>query len=626
MVLSCEEPELNDPVQAMDDLSMKIAKAGPNPFTAENMKKAIDNLVERKKLSSGKTLTEVPSTTHNYVRFAPQNEDQLITLHNWGYDLYDVPLDMDITTSGEYYQDPSLPPDAITYQYTLVPSNYSLPSSVPYSILYQVFLFDEYAGDEQDPEYDPWAPDPGNGVCYDEFGAAYLCGTDPRAYLRTSVAPQKPEDLYRKATTELIKAGINLKELYNEAMSLVGLKDEMIPVDSPNGKTKAVNPYGYVRVEDNSIGSYVPVKNVTVKARRWFKLAQTQTDANGYFYINKSYRSKANIVLKFRNNDITIRGISGLLKFWEYAQALEKECGLYSESGLMNMNIQLAFHSNADTYGALQWAAAHGMNTHYESKQYVQANNIAGSFPPMNIWISSAVTQAASAPMLRSIAGTSAINQAINYLLPSLASNIKKLVENWLPDVTLRLQGSGTTTRNADRINNIFFHEFAHGLHYNKVGNNYWASYIAYIVTNGGYGSKTTSGSGRVAVGESWGFFVGSTFNRTKYAMHSTISEKELNFLERQRNDNNNAYVDFNPTLGYSRGWIPWGMLHDLMDIGEPSITLIDDQVSNYSVGGIFRGFHSGSDNVYSLKDAILVNNSNSQAVQVNTLSASYGW
>jgi hypothetical protein len=585
-------------------------------------------VVERHKTETGKSsvcLSCFPSTTHNYVRFAPQNEDQLILLHNLGYDLYDVPLDADITNSGEYYQDPSLPSSAITYQYSLIPANYTLPTSVPHSILYQVFLFDETAGDEADADYDPWAPDPGDGYCYDEYGQAYICGSEPRIYLRKATAGL-PEDLYRKTTIELLNAGINLKELYNEAMKLVGLTDEIIPVENTNGRTQSVNPSGYVKVLDNATGVYVPVKNVTVKARRWFKLDKVLTDANGYFLIGKSYRSKANIVLKFRNDDITIRGISGLLKFWEYAQALEKECGLYSENALINMNINLAYNSNADTYGALQWAAAHCMNTHYESKQFAQTNAIDGAYPAMNIWISSAVTQAAAAPMLRSIAGTSAVNNTITYLLPGIAPAVKKLVENWLPDVTMRLQGTGTTTRTADRLNHVFFHEFAHGMHYNKVGNNYWASYIAYIVTNNGYGNKTTIGSGRVAVGESWGNFIGGTFNRSKYTSIPLIFNRERDFLENQKRNDNVSLRLVTGTTNLYEGWIPWGMLHDLTDSGEPSSTLINDQVNGYTISGIFKGFHSGSDNVTNLKNAILVNNANSQSTQVNTLVSSYGW
>lgn len=595
---------------------------GLNPYSAENMKLALSNVAAKVASKNGRTLADIPSTTHNYVRFAPQNEDQLITLHNWGYDLYDIPLDQEILNSDEYYQDPSLPASAITYQYTLVPSNYSLPTSVPYTILYQVFLFDENAGDGQDPDWDPWVPVPIRGYCYDENGSPYVCNTNPRIYLRERSGG--PEDLYRKVSKQLVDAGINLKELYNEGMKISGHPEEMLDLTSSSGRTQSVNPNGYIKVIDNSIGNVaVPVKNVTVKTRRWFKLANTVTDANGYFNINKAYKSKANIVLKFRNDDITVRGISGALKLWEYAQALEKECGLYTNGALQGVNITLAYNSNADTYGALQWAAAHCMNTHYESKQYVQANSIVGAYPSMNIWISSAVTQSASAPMLRSIANTSAINNALTYLLPGVTPAVKKLLENWLPDVTMRLQGAGSTTRNADVLNGTFFHEFAHGLHYDKVGNNYWASYIAYIVLNGGYGTKTTSGSGRVAVGESWGNFIGFTFNRTKYTASAAIRDRELRALENQRRDDT---VPFTFDGTNSRGWIPAGFLHDCTDVGEPTSTLINDQVSGYTISGIFRGFHSGSTTVQELKNAILVNNSNLQSSQVNTLATSYGW
>ncbi|MBL7873883.1 MAG: hypothetical protein JNM78_19875 [Cyclobacteriaceae bacterium] len=625
ILFACQEPV--DKVQPLEeDFKTELGAIGQNPFSSDNMKAALESVLKKTSSVNGRTLADLPSTTHNYVRFAPQNEDQLITLHNYGYDLYDVPLDQDITNQGEFYQDPSLPPTAITYQYTLVPSNYSLPTTVPYTVLYQVFLFDETAGDQQDPDWDPWAPDPGGGgggYCYDEYGQAYICGSEPRIYLR--VRSTGPEDLYKKVTLQLIAAGVNLKELYNEAMKLSGHPEETIPDESSSGRTQSVNPYGYVRVTDNSTGNnLVPVKNVTVKTRRWFKLATTQTDASGYFYINKAYRQKANIVIKFRNDDITIRGISGALKFWEYAQALEKEAGLFSQAGLQGVNINLTYNSNADTYGALQWAAAHCINTLYEAKQYVWSNGIVGSYPYMNVWISSAVTQAASAPMLRSIAGTSAVNNTITYLLPGIAPAVKKLVENWLPDVTMRLQGAGSTTRNADRLSNTFYHEFAHGMHYDKVGNNYWASYIAYIVLNGGYGNKTTSGSGRVAVGESWGNFIGGTFNRTKYSSNQAIFNFERDFLENQKRSDTYSIRQVSSTL--YEGWIPWGMLHDLTDTGEPTTTLINDQVNGYTLAGIFRGFHSGSTTVQELKNAILVNNSNLQSTQVNTLVTSYGY
>jgi len=625
--ISCNppvEPTLEEPQSFITELG------GPevNPFSLDNMKIALENVLARQS-KSGKVSVVLPSTTHNYVRFAPQDTEQLVLLHNLGYDLYDIPLDQEITTQGEFYQDPSLPSTAITYQYSLVPANYALPTTVPYSILYQVFLFDENAGDEQDPEWDPWTPDPGDGYCYDEYNQAYICGTNPRIYLREKLVPT--ETLYAKATKELLKAGINLKELYNEAMRISGHEDEQIEDGISSGrtnKTMGVTPSGVVRVVDNSAGNIlIPVKNVTVKTRRWFKLGFAQTNASGFFTINKSYRSKAHIILKFRNDNITIRGISGALKIWEYAQALEKEVGLFSEAQLQNVTINLGFSTNADSYAGLQWAAAHCVNTHFDMKQFCRNNSLPGPYNSMNIWISSAVTSAAAAPMLRAVANTSVASNAITYLLPGVGPAVKTIVQNWLPDVTLRLQNISGTTRNATDLTGTFFHEFAHSQHYDKVGNNYWAAEIAYIVVNNGYGDKTTPGSGRVAVVESWGNLIGGTFNRTRYSSIPAIANFERDFLENQRRSDTQSIRNISSGgITIFEGWIPWGMLHDLTDTGEPTLTSINDQVNGYNLNGIFKGFHSGSDNVQTLRAAILANNNNNQATQVNALVSSYGW
>jgi hypothetical protein len=142
-------------------------------------------------------------------------------------------------------------------------------------------------------------------------------------------------------------------------------------------------------------------------------------------------------------------------------------------------------------------------------------------------------------------------------------------------------------------------------------------------VVNGGYGSKTTSGSGRVAVGEALGNFIGSTFNRLKYLSVSAVRDAETNFLEFQmRNDNIPVFFDG----AISQGWIPWGMLHDMTDTSEPSVTLISDQVSGFSISGVFSGFTQTSETVPDLRDAILSNNGQSQSVQVHNLTTSYGW
>lgn len=571
-----------------------------------------------------------PSTTHNYVRFEPQNLDQIMLIHDLGYELEDVPLDQDFEYSGDYYHHPGLP-DSLNYFYTLIPANYSIVQAVPHSILGQVVLFDEDAGDEQDPEEDPWIPDPdpGDPYCYDEWGQPYVCRTDPRIYLRKKAGEGLPEDLVKKTTKYILDSGVDLEELYNEAMKLAGLEDEVTD-SNPNGRAQSVRyyPSGQISVNDNSTNQIVPVKNVLVKARRFFKMKTVYTNNTGYFYINKGFRKKATVLVKFKNDWAKVRGINGALKLSQYVTPVKKKLGTFEKSAMATINHTFAYSSNANSMAAMQFAAAHCLNTLAEMREYCSANGLLGFAPgtesKINIWISSVHTQGASAPMLRAIANTSLVSNAINYLLPGLASAAKRIIQNYLPDVTLRLQDTSGNTRNAANLSGTFFHEFAHSLHYHKVGNNYWVSLIAAIVGNGGYGSKTSSNSGHVAVAESWGFFIGPTFNRTKYINNPAIRDGEHFFLEFQRRDDAVPVASFNGS--FSRGWIPWGMHHDLIDSGEPSITLITDQVSGYTINGIFKGFHQGATNVQNLRAAILSNNGNSQATQVNSLVTGYGW
>jgi len=173
-------------------------------------------------------------------------------------------------------------------------------------------------------------------------------------------------------------------------------------------------------------------------------------------------------------------------------------------------------------------------------------------------------------------------------------------------------------------VNGIFAHEFGHAIHYNQAGNTFWVDLIAAILRNGGYGTKTSTGHGHIAVAESWGYFIGATFNVIRYNSFSSISNLDRRFLENQRRDDSVPQQFTGGT--YSFGWIPWGAMHDLIDNSEPAGTSIIDNVNGYSINGIFKGYTSNSTTVQGLKTAILTNNNNSQSTQVNTLITSYGW
>jgi hypothetical protein len=143
------------------------------------------------------------------------------------------------------------------------------------------------------------------------------------------------------------------------------------------------------------------------------------------------------------------------------------------------------------------------------------------------------------------------------------------------------------------------------------------------VVTNMG---PTATKNNLTAVVESWGYFIGYTFTERKYRnLAPLIADEQVRRLERQRRDDTTP-KRYNLTLDVWEGWIPWGMNHDLIDVGEPAVTGINDLVSNYTVNGIFNGYTSSVTTISGLRTSILSNNGNNQATQVNTLFTSYGW
>jgi len=594
--------------QEFEPAKKEKAEGGKNPFTVDNFQKAITNL----NATNTNGRTEVfcsdclpPSTTHNYVQFNPQNEDQVIRLHNIGYDLYETPLDENVAVS-------YVIPDAdFVPLFTLVPSNYGLPSDVPHQVIGQVVLFDEDAGDNNDPEEpieDPWEPEPPCPSCCIN---PYLC---PR--METDPEEKNP---MKKLTRSLMKAGVDMHALTDELFRASGNEAELDEIKKPGGRTQSTRyfPAGFIRVEDTSVGRIVPVKNVLVKSRRWFKIGATFTREDGYFGINKGYRKQAKIIIEFQNSRASFRGISGLLKLWEYVFPLETTAGDFERGALQN--VEHVFRNPGSAIDrSLTWVAAHGMNTLFEGDQN---NNARGILPPSNqlrVWVSNAITQSASAPMLRAVANSSQLVTTIQYLFPGVGSAAAKIIRAFAPDITLRVQDGGNNLRSADNIINTFYHEYAHATHYRQVGNGYWAAYIATIVGNGGYGSKTSSDAGRIAVAEAWGFYVGNTLTAQKYnsvgsAPAMLIARANIDGLENQVPGDNSW-----------QQWIPFGLYHDMTDIGEPPFTTVIDNANLYNMQQIFRGLQPNVTSVQGFRQEILNRNNNLQVTAVNQLVTSY--
>lgn len=597
-----------------------------NPFSVEVFNKAYANLVAR---SSGRIKsTQPPPYSHYYVRFQPQSLNETMQIDYLGYDLWDEPLDQEIDYQGDYYHQPGLP-DTLNYYYTLIPANYQIPPDLPGTVLSQVVLFDEDAGDEQDIEEDPWIPNP---ECPDPNNPNCPCYEGPCARQAGSYTPEKPEDMVKKTTKYLLEAGVNLTELYNEMMKLTGYDDEVIPVDGA-GRTQSTRyyPAGYIKVQDNTINQDVPVKFTFVKARRFFKISETYTNASGYFNINKGFRNKAQIIVKFKNNWAKIRGVNHALNPFEWSHAVKVKLGLFEKNAMQNVHHVFQYSPNAESRSAMQFTAAHVINTIHDINQFCAANGINTIPANLNIWVTTSNWfRSSTAPMLKQVLEPELRTTFVNLILnppttlgSALLQYLKIAVLNYVPDVVITINNDSQSgpAKMAVEVVGTAFHELGHAVHYNKVGRNYWKDVIMqyisnYLNTGKPYGNKNNL----TAVVESWGFFIGSAFTDVKYSaiggtIANGIATANRNFLENQIPGNTSPAQ-----------WIPFGAPHDLRDVGEPAFTGVIDNASGYTINGIFRGYNSSSKTVQGLKQNILIENNSSQAAQVNQLVTSYGW
>ena len=117
-----------------------VAKLKNEPFSIQNMRNALTNILARQS-GSNLRIEDGTQPTHYYYKITPQSVDDVIRLDTLGYEIWDVPLDQEIENEGDYYQDPSLPEDQITYLYTALPVGVSLPSGIQAQVLQELFLF-----------------------------------------------------------------------------------------------------------------------------------------------------------------------------------------------------------------------------------------------------------------------------------------------------------------------------------------------------------------------------------------------------------------------------------------------------------------------------------------------------
>ncbi len=393
--------------------------------------------------AAGSNITLQP--TDLYVRFLPQDSTQMSRLIDLGLELFDFPLDIELE-EGEVYVDPTIPEGEITWQYTAVKPNFVFPAGIPYEILEQCYI-----------------PEEGETA-----GGTYASGIDVEA----------------------------------EAFERLGYDDVFEPVVPTYGGAKTLT--GTIRVYDNEIDAYVPVKSVKIRCHRFLKWSTGWTDENGFYTMGSKFRAKRHYAIVFDNRE----GFDLWANYGPLARA-NHNMGWYNGE-VKNEDIGSA----AGTGRAWVWATVN--NAAYDYYKMCGRTGIAK--PPRNlkIWIAG---WGNAAPMLRRVhdpVGLNGRSDWINFFVNSIAGiplnfflDVLKAVE---PDITI-----SNGSNDSERIYANVFHELSHASHFSNVGSAFWARYVSYIITYGAYGDGSGRNAELVGIGEMWAYAMEDVLLHEKY-------------------------------------------------------------------------------------------------------------
>ena len=612
-------PHDDDSIERITTLGVKLT----NPYLIPNMQKAYTNLGYSSSLAS---------VTNLYVRFKP-TISQVAALDSimdaQGLEIFDTPVDYDVTYEGNYYQDPSIPDSLPTWQYAVVPANFIFPSGIINETLAQIHIpGDNYTAMETEGERLASIQDSLNGNTM---------------YGNVLIGPNSAQD----CPPCYVWDPISRQCVPQEGQCGTGY---------PPPAADASVPGGNIFVHDTNLNSDVPVRKARVVARRWFKIERVYTDNSGHYVFTKKFKNKVRINIKFKNDDAQVRNIRGF-RLWQMFFAVKRTLGIFSgdKSAINFTFIQFPDYS---AKGNMYWTAATVHNGVQEYRvDYAPSEGI--GLPPqgLKIFISKAawIGNGGGTPMFAKRAD---FNLATQYVLTRL-SNVASIVNNIIAIVKgqidmiigYRYENGGVRDINlllSDQLKETIYHELTHAAQYSALGNSWYTTFVnaeTYEVVNtyisdigyNPYGRGTDSYGPIIALGEGWAYHIGHYLADRRYGFNSSTSHDQgndytNNFPVAGLSSHLNLLENFDPNSATDHfKWIPTGLYYDMIDTRNdktaiPSYLNIDDQVSGYTNQKFFNAFSSSITTLAGYKTNLLQQNGNSQSVQINSLFTQYGY
>ncbi|MGN7512824.1 MAG: hypothetical protein ACTHOM_00510 [Allomuricauda sp.] len=598
---SCEKeaviPEETQQVdlEESDTLQMiKLGKKLENPYSVANMRKAYSSLIkkqEKNPMKYGglilKDSSEI-STTDYYVKFLVENDEQKSILLADSLNLSIVPLDVEIEQEGDYYVDENTEIQEAQWLYTSVVQDYQFPEGVTYEKMEDLFLIEESGPEEEEGD---------------------------------------EEEDQTTTTTVAGKSGISKEFLYDledEALRLTGNYEEPEEPESLTQRRSKKRPQGHIKVYNTATGKHNPVVGVKVKTRRWFKWAKGWTNTQGYYRVNRGYRRDVHYTVVFKNT----RGF----KIWPSVISISSaryRAGKHSKYGH-----NITFNTNSVGW---RWATVNNATVKY----FNYCTQMGIGMPHNNLRIvANGKSGGGAAPMLRRTLSSITVAKAGQFLTAAkfgVPTSLLWIVARFvIPDIIIKANANQGT----DGVFETTFHELAHASHYKKVGRGYWRKYIDKIIDNQLFHASTAPyGSGRgnnhelVALGEAWGYHMGYFLTIHEFGNNNGVLT--LNAFENFdpiKKPNNIAKSQYRDRYGNTSnigwtGWIPGGIMNDLMDTNVDMIrTGFNDNVSGYSIKDIYDALDSGVESPQEFRDRLLNEKNNKDSKDVRALFKAYYW
>lgn len=451
-----------------------LGKKLPNPYSMDVMSEAWEILHPRTREDPDTTDHDLEAT-HIYVRMLPEDASDVDWLLESDYEFFNYPLDYEILGDPDEYHDPSLPDSTVTWLYTVMPIDATLPS-MDYEIVDVCYI----------PDDGPQNNNP-NGLTPIEQVAFGLVG------------------------------GSELNDVGDIDWEEPEPGDGTHPGGGTGGNGNLLQ--GNIEYCDNYLNNTVGVKGVKVTLRKGVKSRSTYTDENGHYEIPNVFASSPTLSVTYCNSEGFSCHYGFLLKTIRYKKTV-------------GTSLSWSIDTLSDRKN---WALANINNAAYDWYKYCETTGI--QKPADDLWIEAweAFGGASAIMMKHGMSYYVSANQVLAFLsgcsvidLPAVPviNKARFILQLLLPDITI----CDVDSLSSNLIYDLITHELSHASHFQRLGSinasrcAWWrdvfdfefASCIATLGDNP-YGDSLDYGSGPCGVAEMWAHAVDNYFYSIRY-------------------------------------------------------------------------------------------------------------